>query len=218
MKIETAKQNIIGFSFIALPLLLVFGFASHSNLFELTPPSGADHFIDEFHNKPFYFVVHVVVLFCSLLVLPIFIGFMKLLKRERPWLSFIGGVTGIVGAFMLMADKAVTGLVPSAFEVLSEAEFLQIYPAIDVLIGYKGLLILILLYLFIPVGFMLTALAMYKSPTFKRWQAVVLFVASLLYINPDIDLISLIASVLLSVALIPTGYRILKGTLSLEAK
>ena len=53
------------------------------------------------------------------------------------------------------------------------------------------------------------AIALFKTRLVPRWQSAAIFVGALLLLNPDIDLVSLIASVVLAFGLVPIGWRML---------
>ena len=200
-----------GLSFILLPLIFVFGFASHPNLAQLAPPDYGDAsaWIAEFHGNRLWAIGHTAVMWSNVPALVVFLGLMTLLREKAGTLSLIAGSLGVVGCLMLVADKAALTLVPTAFETLPEEQFRQLTPGLDAMIQYKGYLWMVKLYALIPIGFALMAIGLFKTKLLPRWQSVAIFVGALLLLNPDIDLLSLIASLLLGAGLIPMGWRIL---------
>ena len=137
-------------------------------------------------------------------------GFYQMLKTKSPYLSFAVLILGFFGSFMLGVDKGAFGLVPSALNTLPDEQFSMMIPGLEAMIQYKGYMWLAQLYLFIPVAMILAGIGLLKSKVIPKWQSVALIVGSLLFFNPDIDLISLIASVVISVALIPIGVSFLR--------
>ncbi len=209
---EHFKRIATGICFIAVPLILIFAFAGHPNLTDLKPPgSNAENWVGEFHNNPMWRVAHVAALWAALPIAAMFLGWMRLLKDKAPALSFVAGVLGIVGCFMLAADKGALALVPTAFDTLPEEQFRQLMPGIQAMIEHRGWLWMVQLYLLMPVGFALMGIALVRTHAVPRWQGVALIVGGLLLFNPDIDLVSLIASVALGVATIPMGIALLKS-------
>lgn len=203
-----------GLSFIVLPLLFVFGFASHPNLVELAPPDygNASAWIAEFHGNTLWAIGHTAVLWSNIPAIVVFLGLMALLREKAGTLSLIAGSLGVVGCLMLVADKAALTLVPTAFETLPEEQFRQLTPGLDAMIQYKGYLWMVRLYVLIPIGFALMAIALFRTKLVPRWQSVAIFVGALLLLNPDIDLLSLLASLVLGAGLIPIGWRILTSS------
>ena len=129
-----------GLSFILLPLIFVFGFASHPNLAQLAPPNyqDASAWIEEFHGNPMWAIAHIAVMWPTVPALIVFLGLMTLLREKAGVLSLIAGALGVVGCLMLVADKAALTLVPTAFETLPEEQFRQLGPGLDAMIHYKG--------------------------------------------------------------------------------
>ena len=211
-KIETLKNCLIGLSFILVPLLLIAGFASHPNLVSLEVMNTGEAFAAEFHNNTLWFVMHIVIMFSALPFMGIMIGFNKLIGKQLPWIGLLVVFLGFFGSFMLGVDKGALALVPSAFDTLPEAQFQQLMPGLEAMINYGGFLWLAWLYLFIPVAMFIAALGLIKTKIIPRWQGTSLLVGSAMFFNPDIDLISLAASVLIAFALIPIGFSFLRNT------
>lgn len=125
-------------------------------------------------------------------------------------MSFVTGVLGIVGCFALAADKGALALVPTAFDTLPEEQFQQMLPGLQVMIQYKGYLWMAQLYVLMPVAFVMMAIALARTKVVPRWQGVAVGLGGLLLLNPDIDLISMIASAILAGDLVPMGVSILR--------
>jgi len=211
-KLERLKNNLIGISFLATPLVLIFGFASHPNLASLEVMTSGEAYAAEFRKNNLLLIAHVGVMFCALLFMGVMIGFNKLLAEKSPWLGFVVLMMGCFGSFMLGVDKGAFALVPSAFDTLSDAEFEQLMPGFDAMINYEGLMWLAQFYFFIPLAMLLAAVGLYKTGVVPKWQAIVLGVGSALFFNPDIDVISLVGSIIILFALLPMGASFLKKT------
>lgn len=207
-KIDYIKRLSYSLALILVPIILVFGFLSHENLQDMnSPSSNVDAWINEFHGNQHWLIAHMAVMFSAILVAIIFLGFMSSLKKEAPLLSFITGILGVFGSFMLVADKAALTLVPSAFETLPDEQFWQLRPGLEAMINYEGQLWMAQLYFLIPLGFLLMSIVLLKTRRVARWQAISILLGSLLFFNPDIDLISLIASVFLAIGMVPWGLQ-----------
>jgi hypothetical protein len=105
-------------------------------------------------------------------------------------------------------------LVPSAFDTLPEAIFTQLQPGIEALFSYKGYLFIIWLLPLLPLGFVIQGIGLHISHLIPRWQSIAIIIGALLLANPDIDIISLIGSVILTIGMLPLGLQIIKNKLS----
>jgi Domain of unknown function (DUF4386) len=207
---ENFKRIGAGICFIIVPLVLILAFAGHPNLTDLKPPgSDAQSWIGEFHNNTMWRVAHVAAMFAALLIAVMFLEWMRLLKDKAPLLSFVAGVLGIVGCFMLAADKGALALVPTAFDTLPEEQFQQLLPGIQAMIEHRGWLWMVQLYLLLPLGLVLMGIALVRSKAAPRWQGLAIVVGAVLLFNPDIDLISLVASIVLAIGMIPMGLALI---------
>ena len=136
---------------------------------------------------------------------------MSLLKGRGAWLGFIGCVMAAIGAVILAIDKTALCLVPSAFDTLTEDQFAQLVPGIEALFAYKGYLFIIWLLPLLPLGFVVQGIGLYVSRLIPRWQSIIIIIGALLLANPDIDLISLVGSIIVAIGLIPLGIQIIRN-------
>lgn len=213
-KLKLIKNRIIGFSFLSVSLLLIIGFAAHPNLLSLEVVDSGNSYATEFRNNHLLDVGHIGVMFSGFLFMGIMAGFYKMLKHQKPYLSFVIFILGFFGSFMLGVDKGAFGLVPSAFNTLSDAEFQLMTPGLEAMIQYKGHMWLAQMYFFIPIAMILAGIGLIRSKLIPLWQSVALIIGSLLFFNPDIDLISLIASLVVSLAFFPIGLSFIRNTRS----
>ena len=213
-KIERIKRTFIGLSFILTPLILVAAFAAHPNLMSLDVMTSGEAFAEEFRNNYILEIGHIAVMFAAILFMGITVGFCKMLESKKPWLSLSVLITGIFGSFMLGVDKGAFALVPSAFNTLPDNSFQLMTPGLHAMINYEGAMWLAQLYFFIPVSMILAGIGLHLTGSIKKWQSTAIIIGSLLYFNPDIDLISLIASLIISIALIPLGIKLLMNNSS----
>lgn len=207
---ELFKRLSTGAIFILVPVILVFGFGAHPNLGDLELSASVEKWVNEFHGNSMWRLAHVLVLWVAPLIAVIFLEWMRLLKDKAPALSFVAGVLGIVGCFMLAADKGALALVPTAFDTLPEEKFRQLLPGLQAMIQYKGYLWMAQLYVLMPAAFVLMAIALVRTKAVPRWQGMAVGLGGLLLLNPDIDLISMIASAILATGLVPMGFAILR--------
>ncbi|RIH65116.1 DUF4386 family protein [Mariniphaga sediminis] len=210
-KTDFLKRTIIGLSFFLVSILLIIGFAAHPKLLSLDVMDKGQDFANEFRNNHLLEVGHIGVMFSGFLFIGIMSGFYKMLRDKSPVLSFGVLIFGIFGSFMLGVDKGALALVPSAFNTLPDEQFAVLTPGLEAMIQYKGYMWLAQLYLFIPVAMILAGIGFLKTNIIPTWQSIALIAGSLLFFNPDIDLLSLIASVVISFALIPIGFSFLRN-------
>ncbi|MBK8027086.1 MAG: hypothetical protein IPK19_38295 [Chloroflexi bacterium] len=196
-----------GLALIVFPILSVFIYASHPNLLSLQPVHGVDDWIAEWHGNTLLHISHVLMLLCVPLLIAISVELMTMLRAKGRRYGFAGGILAVVGATFLAADKGALCLVTSALDTLSAAEFEQIYPAIVAIKGMQGWLWLVYGLVLLPIGFVIMGLGLYRTAILPRWQSGLLIVGSALLLNPDIELISVVASCLLAAALVPLGVQ-----------
>ena len=210
-KIERLKQTYIGLSFLVAPLLLICGLITHPNLTSLEVMTTGEEFASEYRNNFLLELGHIAVLFSSLFFMGMFSGINQILKDRRPWIAFIIFVLGFFGSFMLGVDKGAFALVPSAFDTLSESEYQMLIPGFTAMINYKGAMWIAMLYVFIPISFLISGITLYRNNMVKKWQGITIILGALLFFNPDIDLISLFASVLILIGYFPMAHSFLKS-------
>jgi hypothetical protein len=152
-----------------------------------------------------------------LLAVPLIIAasvrFMSLLQDRGAWLGFIGGILGVFGAFMLAVDKGALTLVLTALQTVPDSQFRAITPALQTLLNRAGWLGMTWLYALLIPGFVLQALGLIRAGMIKKWQGILIIIGLVLLANPDIEIISSVAAILLCIGFIPVGIRELKGTL-----
>ncbi len=209
-KINLTKRVGVGVTFIIFPLIFIFAFAGHPNL--LNPRFlGPQELILRVHNNPLLHFGHALVTLCTGLLVVVALHFMKIQNdKSTAWYGFIGAVFAVLGALMLAADKGALCLTMSALDTLPEAEFNQMMPGLLAMFAKKGWLVLIWGLLFIPIGFIIQGIGLLKSKSLSAWQSL-LFIIGVLFIGtPDgVEIVNLTASILIAVALIPYGFKII---------
>jgi hypothetical protein len=209
-KLNQVKQIGIGLAFIIFPMLFVFAFGVHPGL--LQPHLlGPEELILRAHGDGLLQFGHVLVTLNTVLLIVVALHFMKLLERSSgAWAGFIGAALAILGAIILAADKGALCLTMSAFDTLPEKAFAQIMPGLLAMFTKQGWLVLLWGMVFLPIGFAIQSIALLRTNTFPRWQSVLFLLGVLLVATPDgLEIINLSASILMTIALIPYGIRII---------
>jgi len=88
-------------------------------------------------------------------------------------------------------------------------------PGLEAMFDFKGWLSLLYLLPLLPIGFMIQGIGLYQGRAISRWQSVSLIVAMVLLgvaAAVDIDLFGLVASVILTVAMLPIGIQLIAGS------
>jgi hypothetical protein len=213
-KLKSVKRIGSGLALIAFPIIFVILFATHPDLFNLSMVQDVNDRIEGFHGNDLLHFMHFVMLLCVPILIVVALKLMGLLKGRGAWLGFIGCVMAVFGAVVLAVDKTALCLVPSAFDTLPEAQFRQLVPGIEALYSYKGYLFIIWLLPLLPLGFFLQGIGLLRSRLIPRWQSIPIIIGAFLLANPDIDLVSLTGSVVLSVGLVPLGIQIIRNKIS----
>lgn len=208
--IETIKQRGFAISIIVYPLMLFIGFVTHPNLLAMEPLQTVDQLVNRFHNNPMYHYGHLIVTFAVPVIIVYFIGTMNILKGKGKKYGFWGGIIGVFGAFILAVDKGALCLTMSAFDTLPEDQFQNLIPYLEVIVNKKGLLWIVWFIFALMIGGIIQVIGLVKEKIISRWQGVFITAGLLLLINPDIELISSIGSLLMCIAYIPWGIRELK--------
>jgi hypothetical protein len=209
-KLNQVQRIGVGLAFIVFPLLFVFAFAVHPGLLQphlLNP----EELILRAHGNGLLQFGHVLVTLSTGLLIVIARHFMELLERSSgAWAGFLGATIAILGALMLAADKGALCLTMSAFDTLPEKVFVQIMPGVLAMFTKQGWLVLLWGIVCLPIGFAIQTMALLKTNTFPRWQSILFLIGVLLVATPDgLEIINLSASILMAIALIPYGIRLI---------
>ena len=206
----SAKVVGTGLAFIIFPLVFLFAFATHPNL--LNPHFlGPEQLILRAHHARLLQVGHALVTLNTALLVVVALHFMKLLENgTAAWAGFVGGSLAVLGALMLAADKGALCLSMSALDALPDHEFSAMMPGLLDMFAKKGWVVLVWGVLLLPVGFGTQAIALIKTRSISRWQSTLFLVGVLLVGVPDgVEIVNLTASVLLTVAFVPYGIRLI---------
>ncbi|UCH27341.1 MAG: hypothetical protein JSV66_06810 [Trueperaceae bacterium] len=205
--LERSKRLGTGLCFVVFPLLFVFAFAVHPGLLDphlLNP----EELILRARGDDLLQFGHVLVTFSTALLVVVTLHFMKLLTHS--WAGFIGASLAIMGAVALAADKGALCLTMSALDALPEAEFAQMMPGLLAIFSKGGWLVLLWGIALLPIGFAVQAIALLKTEALPRWQNVAFLIGVMLVGVPDgLEIINLTASLLMAIALVPYGIKLI---------
>jgi hypothetical protein len=201
-----------GLCFIVFPIVFVFAFSVHPNLLHpyLLGPS---ELILRARGDGLLQFAHALVTLNTALLVVVALHFMKLLGHGSvAWVGFIGGALAVLGALALAADKGALCLTMSALDELSDAEFAGMMPGLLAMFSKQGWLVLLWGIVLLPVGFGIQAIALLKGESIARWQSLLFLVGVLFIATPDgVEIVNLTASILLTIAFIPYGIRIIRN-------
>jgi hypothetical protein len=212
-KVQSVKRIGSGLAIILFPIMLLLGFILHPNFFSFGMVTNVADWANEWRGVFLFHFGHLLVLLAVPLIIAAGVRFMSLLKARGAWLGFVGGVLGIFGAFMLAVDKGALTLVLTALQTIPDSQFDAITPALQVLLDRAGWLGITWLYALLIPGFILQALGLMRARMIKKWQGILIIIGLILLANPDIEIISSAAAILLCIGFIPIGIHELKGTL-----
>jgi hypothetical protein len=208
--LNLTKRLGAGLSFVIFPLVFVFAFAGHPHMMNLHFLNG-DELIIRAHGNGLLHFGHALVTVNTGLLVVVALYFMKLLNNgSYAWGGFVGGVVAIFGSLMLAADKGALCLTMSALDSLSSYDFAQMMPGLHAMYSKQGWLVLIWGLLLLPIGFVIQAIALLKSRAISRWQGILFLVGVLFIGTPDgVEIVNLSAAILMAIALVPYGIRII---------
>lgn len=207
-----AKRVGTGLCLIAMPLAFVFAFSAHPDLSHphLLDPQGL---ILRAHHAALLQFGHAVVTLATGLLIVIAVHFMTLLGRTaQAWSGLVGAVVAILGAILLAADKGALCLTMSALDTVSEEQFAEMMPGLLAMFSLKGYMLMLWGIVLLPIGFAIQAIALLKTGVFPRRPSVMFLIGVLFVGFPDgAEIINVTASVLMAVALVPYGFRMIAG-------
>jgi hypothetical protein len=208
--LQNAKRIGTGLAFILFPLIFIFAFSVHPGL--LTPRIlSPEELIYRAHQQDLLQFAHLLVTLCTSLLIVIALHFMKLLDKSAGWAGTIGGILAIFGAIILAADKGALCLTMSALDNISESQFSQMIPGLLAMFSKEGWLVILWGMVFLPIGFAIQAIALIKTRSLPRWQSILFLIGTLFIATPDgVEIINLSASILIAVALLPYGIKLIK--------
>ena len=204
-------RTIAGIATIAFPILLTIGFALHPRLLSPQFTRTAEDLIAKFRGKRAFHAGHLIVFIAVPFIILNLFYVQEALKGAGTTYGLVGSVVGIIGAVILAGDKGALCIVLSAFDRLSDADFASIRPAIQAIVERRGLLKIFWALPLLPLGAIIQVIGMIKEGLMPSSAGVLAIVGLALLNNPDIDIVSTVGGILMCVAYIPLGARIVGG-------
>lgn len=205
---EEVKTKGLGTSLILFPIMLLIGFLMHPNLLQMKMVFTAQDLAERFHNNVYFHIGHLIVMFAVPLIIVSMVGIMNMLRQGGKNFGLWGCIIGVFGAFILAVDKGALCLVLSAFDTLSETEFLKISPFLQVIVDKSGLLKVCYLLPLLPIGGIIQAIGLMKEKLIRKWQGILMITGLILLNNPDIELISSIGAILMCFGYFPLAEKV----------
>ena len=211
-RLRSSRRIGTGLAFIVFPIVFVFAFAVHPGLLHPRFLGPADLILRARGAGLLQFAHALVTLDTALLVVAA-LHFMKLLDRtSAAWAGFVGASLAVPGALALAADKGALCLTMSALDGLSDPDFAGMMPGLLAIFGRQGWMVLIWGILLLPIGFAIQAVGLLRTRALPRWQSLLFLVGVLLIGTPDgVELVNLSAAILLTIAFVPYGLRLVRG-------
>jgi hypothetical protein len=209
--LNEVKRIGMGIAFILFPLIFMFAFAVHPGLI---PPHRLTELqmIQRMHHNSLLAFGHVLVLFDAAVLIVVTIGLMRLLDHtSAAWAGFIGAVLTVLSVIALGAEKGAECLTMSALDTLTENQFAQMIPGLLAILSHQGWMILVMGVILLAVGLSIQAIGLLVTGAIPRWQSALLFGVWLMGFPDGWELVALIGSILLAIAFIPLGIRIIIG-------
>lgn len=206
--LDRVKRIGTGLAFILFPMLFIAGFALHPDLLSphVLSPKGL---VLRARHADLMQLGHVLDTFGTVFLVVIALHFMKLRDRGFvAWAGFIGAALAIWGVLMLAALKGALCLTMSAIDTVSDQEFARMMPGLLAMFSRKGWMVLLWSIAFLPIGFAIQVIPLVKTHAIPRWRGIIFLVGMFLLATPDgAEIISLTASILMAVGLVPYGVQ-----------
>jgi len=218
VRLNDVKRIGMGLAFILFPLIFVFAFAVHPGL--LMPHRLTDtELILRAHHNSLLALGHAMVLFDAAILVTVTIGLMRILDHTKAaWAGFIGAALTVVSAVALGAEKGAECLTISALDSLPESQFTQMMPGLVAIFSHKGWMILVMGVLLLAVGLTIQAIALLVTGAIPRWQAILLLGVWLMGWPDGEEIYALVGSIMLAIAMIPIGVRMIAGESPIKNK
>lgn len=206
MSAADAVRVATGLAFVVMPLVFVFAFATHPDLFR-PRVLGPEQLIDRARGRRLLHAGHGLVTINTALMIVVALYLGQIVSREGAgWAGLVGTVLAVLGTVALAADKGALCLTMSALDGLSDDEYAAARPALSAIYAKKGWLWLLWGIVLIPIGFAVLAIAALATGATSAWVAVPLLVGVLLIGFPDgAEIVNLSAAVIMAAGLVPFG-------------
>lgn len=211
-RLADTKRIGTGLALVLFPLIFAFAFAVHPGLLNPRVLSSQEVVL-RMHQNALLTFGHVLVLLDAALLIPVALHLAGLLDRgSAAWAGFIGGGVTVLGAISLAAEKGAESLTMSAQDTLSESQFAQMMPGLVAIVSKQGWMVLVWGVLLMAVGLSILAIALLRTRIIPRWQSALLLIGIRMLGGPDgFEIINLGGSLLLALALVPLGIRLIAG-------
>jgi hypothetical protein len=208
------QQIGTGVAFIVFPLIFVFAFSVHPHLLRprLLRP---EEIMRRARGQKLLHLGHALVLLNTGLLIVASLHFMSILSGGRgAWAGFAGAILAVPGAIFLAADKGALCLTMSALDTVPDDEFAAMTPGLRTMFSKKGWMGLLWGILLLPAGFAIQAVGLLQAQALPSWESI-LFLIGVLFVGvPDgVEIVNLGASVLMTVAMVPYGIRLIAAAL-----
>ncbi len=206
------QQIGTGGAFVVFPLVFVFAFALHPGL--LRPRLlGPEAIMLRARGRKRLHLGHGLVLLNTALLVVASLHFMRILSSGRgAWAGFAGAIPAVLGAIILAADKGALCLTMSALNKVSDEEFSAMRPGLLAMFSKKGWMILLWGIILLPAGFAIQTVGLLQAQSLSGWQSILFLVGVLFVGTPDgMEIINLSASVLMALAMVPYGIRLIES-------
>jgi hypothetical protein len=208
------QQIGTGVAFIVFPLVFVFAFSVHPRLFKprLLRP---DEIMSRARGRKWLQLGHALVLLNTGLLIVAALHFMSILSGGRgAWAGFAGAILAVPGAIFLAADKGALCLTMSALDTVPDDEFAAMTPGLRAMFSKKGWMGLLWGILLLPAGFAIQAVGLLQAQALPRGESLLFLIGVLFVGTPDgLEIVNLGASVLMTVAMVPYGIRLIAAAL-----
>lgn len=212
--ISQVQQIGTGIAFIVFPLVFIFAFSTHPGLLKprLLRP---DEIMSRARGRKWLQLGHGLVLLNTALLIVASLHFMRILSPGRgAWAGFVGAILAVPGAIFLAADKGALCLTMSALDTVPDVDYAAMIPGLRAMFAKKGWMKLLWGILLLPAGFAVQAVGLLRGRALPPWQCVFFLIGTLLVGTPDgLEIVNLSASVLMGVALIPYGIKLIAAAL-----
>jgi len=204
------QQIGTGAAFILFPLVFVFAFASHPRL--LRPRLlGPEEIMMRARGQKVLHLGHALVLLNTGLLIVASLHFMNILSAGRgAWAGYAGAIPAVLGAVLLAADKGALCLTMSALDTVPDDEFAAMTPGLRAMFSKKGWMWLLWGIILLPAGFAIQAVGLLQAQALPSWESILFLIGVLFVGTPDgLEIVNLGASILMAVAIVPYGIRLI---------
>jgi hypothetical protein len=208
------QQIGTGIAFIVFPLIFVFAFALHPRLLKprLLRP---DEIMSRARGRKWLHLGHALVLLDTALLVVASVHFMRVLSQGRgAGAGFVGALLAVPGAIILAADKGALCLTMSALDTVPDGDYAAMVPGLRAMFAKKGWMWLLWGIMLLPAGFAVQTVGLLQAHALPRGESI-LFLVGVLFVGvPDgLEIVNLSASILMSVAMVPYGIRLIASAI-----